>query len=305
MPSTTAWGGQGFVRWHAGLDPTAPAMAPDGGVGIGGVAAATGVASDGASGHSLVAWAQEDSGSNDGYYALDTSGGSPVKEPGTGSNSLAHFSPFANLAVSGRQGAAGVYVAGCDNESDCHLQLWQVGSPRVLRVPDSVGASSVSLHADQAGRLWLAWYDEAKSKVRVVRTNRAATKLGSAVSVGAPCLGHGLMGLAGGTDLVVGLQCLDKATGTLREYVTLVNAALTLNVAPHSVRRGGKVTVTVTDAGQPVKHATVRFNGQKRKTNGKGKAILTVRAGGKVRVTASGYATAQAGSAFRLPHHGH
>jgi hypothetical protein len=66
--------------------------------------------------------------------------------------------------------------------------------------------------------------------------------------------------------------------------------------ASGKARRGGRLTVTVTDAGQPVSGATVRAGGHSAKTGGSGTARLNLgrhhpRAV-KVNVSQAGYASA-------------
>ncbi len=91
---------------------------------------------------------------------------------------------------------------------------------------------TIAMSAEPDGRLWLTWREG--TKVKAVHTNAAATRLGAIGSWAAP-------------------------RGTNYLWHTQVTRTLSVTADPGSIRRGGRVTFTVADAGDPVAGARVRF----------------------------------------------
>ncbi|MBO0840624.1 MAG: carboxypeptidase regulatory-like domain-containing protein [Sciscionella sp.] len=286
------------VAYRVGVSPTIPATGSDQHISLtgGDTAYKTGIVSNIAgSGDFYVAWAQEFSNSHDGIYVKDVSAGTATrKAPQTGTDTINHLGVFANLAIANRNTNSGVYLAYCTNTSTCQLKLWHVGATSAITVPSSTNAGNVAISAGPSGRLWVAWYNASTNKVSVVRTNKAASKFGPVATFATPCFEHGLLGLSGGSygRLDVAMQCV--ATSTLRpeEYVMQTRVSLHLSLNPSTVfnTTSHQVVATVTDAGDPVAGATVRFRTHHATTNSNGKATLTIPKGtpvGKHRVTAS------------------
>ncbi len=120
---------------------------------------------------------------------------------------------------------------------------------------------TIAMSAEPDGRLWLTWREG--TKVKAVHTNAAATRLGAIGSWAAP-------------------------RGTNYLWHTQVTRTLSVTADPGSIRRGGRVTFTVADAGDPVAGARVRFGSRQGTTNGAGKVTLAAPgSGGRVQVTAS------------------
>jgi hypothetical protein len=71
-------------------------------------------------------------------------------------------------------------------------------------------------------------------------------------------------------------------------YAARIRPGLTLKAR----ERSGRVTFTVTDAGDPVRGATVRAGGRSGKTNRQGKVTLTLKKG-RATASAPGYARAK------------
>jgi hypothetical protein len=71
-------------------------------------------------------------------------------------------------------------------------------------------------------------------------------------------------------------------------YLTRILPGLTLTAK----KKSGKVTFTVTDAGDPVKGATVKAGGKSDKTDAKGRAVLTLKGKPAAQATATGYTPA-------------
>ena len=166
--------------------------------------------------------------------------------------------------------------------------------------PGSASAFSVSIAAAPGGRLWIAWYNSQNNRVFVTRTNKHDTRFGAAKSYATPCVENGLLGLSGGpsTRLDVALECVDKKLdGAV--YVTQALVSLHVSLSAHKVTNTSKhkITVTVTDVGDPIAGATVHFDGHNATTNSAGKASFTLAkntAPGKYKASASkaGYLSA-------------
>ena len=225
------------------------------------------------------------------------------KAPGTGTaSSQTGFPVFGRLASVNRNGkGGGVYLAYCVNKTPCSLALWKAGAAKAMAVPSSAGALGVTLAQGPGGRIWVAWYSNQSNKVYVTRTNRAATRFGAVRGYATPCFEDGLLGLGGSplAKLDVGMSCVSNSNLKQAQYVTQVLAGLTLSF-PGTVHLGSKgvtVKITVTDAGDPVPGAIVKFAGKTLKTSAKGqvsvKLAASAKTGGyKISVAAPNYAAA-------------
>jgi hypothetical protein len=299
-------GGSG-VLYRIGASPVIPAAAPDQHIGVTKAnVPATGVASDQAgNAHFSVAWTQVFSvpAGNDGIYVRDVTAGVTRKAPGSGSaTSTNDFPVFSKLAIVNRNAkGGGVYLAYCANKAPCpRLELWRAGAAKAIAVPSSANAIGVTLAQGPGGRIWVAWFNKQSDKVFVTRTNKAATRFGAVRSYATPCVDDGLIGIGGSplAKLDVGLSCLNGAVKQ-EQFVTQVLAGLSLSF-PGTVHLGSKgvtVKITVTDAGDPVAGATVKFAGKTLKTNAKGQVSVglakSAKTGGyKISVTAPNYAAA-------------
>jgi hypothetical protein len=301
------WASGAGINYRIGVSPTIPAKSDDKHIALfPATAGPAGMVNDEAgNGHFYVAWAQSNStpAGRDGIYVKDVTAGSAArKAPGTGTaSSNTDFPVFARLpAVNRNVKGGGVYLAYCANKSPCQLELWKVGAAKAIAVPSSADALGVSLAQGPAGRIWVAWYNETTSRVFVARTNKAATRFGVVRSYPTPCFEGGLLGLGGSPlgKLDLGLQCVNNAQTREEEYVTQALAGLTVSL-PSTVHVGAKgttVTITVTDAGDPVAGATVKVAGKTATTNRAGRAFITLSARtklgtDKVTVTAPTYST--------------
>ncbi len=127
------------------------------------------------------------------------------------------------------------------------------------------------------------------TKVKAVHTNATATRLGAIGSWAAPRgtdpLWHtAIAGTTGGASIVV----TATTQRAINVWHTQVTRTLSVTADPGSIRRGGRVTFTVADAGDPVAGARVRFGSRQGTTNGAGKVTLAAPgSGGRVQVTAS------------------
>lgn len=301
------------VLYRLGVSPTIPATGSEQRIPLAGSATAykTGIVADTAgSGHFYVAWAQTFSNAHDGYYVKDVSAATAArKAPQSGTNSITRLGQFADLAIANRNTNPGVYVAYCSNTSTCQLKLWRVGAATAMTVPSSANAGDVAISPAPSGRLWIAWYNANTNDVSVVRTNKAATRFGPVATYATPCFEHGLLGLSGGSygRLDVAMQCVANSTLRVQEYVMQTRVSLHLALNPSIVlnTKSNQVIATVTDAGDPVAGATVRFGAHHATTNSNGKATLTIPKGtsvGKHAVTASAPNYRSAGAILTVKH---
>jgi hypothetical protein len=181
--------------------------------------------------------------------------------------------PDQQVAMAARAGG-GVYVAyKMGYPSTKSIRILRVDTGATLDFPVSGNVRSVSMGADPAGRIWVVWNQD--NRMRAVHTNRAGSVLGSIGAWGAP-RGTDTMwktttsGSEGGADVVV----TATTQSAINVWHTQIERTLTVSADPGSVRRGGRVTFSVTDAGDPVAGATVRFGSRTGRTNASGKATI-------------------------------
>jgi len=135
----------------------------------------------------------------------------------------------------------------------------------------------------------------------VIRSNAAVTKFGPGQTIAAPPSTSELDGLqAEGSQGPLDVVALSPQTtaGTTPSYWDIqLLPKLTLAGSPATVAPGKVVTFTVTDVGDPVAGATVKFLGKNATTNSSGVATVTVPTGtaaGSYQATAAktGYTSA-------------
>jgi hypothetical protein len=282
-----AFGLNNVLFFHQGVDPAAPAVAADG-------TAATGPVDTGIDGDVLsrakngsiwVGWFDE------GYRVRQIlpSPGASMKAPRSGTKNGPDNEPRQSVAFAARSGG-GLYLAYCSPapaQPCAHIDLWRVGSSKVLVVPGSGtgSAGKVALAAAPGGRLWISWFDFGTNSVHAVRTNKAATSFGVRRSVKQPLatfIFNGLQseGSSGRLDVVVNVL-LTTIGNPIEFWHTQILPGLRLTARPgrFSHRVATTVTFTVTDAGDPVPAATVSCLGKHATANGQGRARLKFRAG--------------------------
>jgi hypothetical protein len=299
-----AWSSGNSVSYHVGMDSSIPSTAPD----------STVTAPD-AVGPALIrksdgsvwaAWFSETLASNQGYYAarILPSKQASKKAPGSGGQGRANNHPLQAVAFA-RAGTAG-YLAYCSPTRTvpcAQVDLWKVGATKAAAVRgSSTGtASRVAIAPAPGGHLWIVWYDSGRNKIRVDRTNAAGTRFGPAHSIAVPPAFAELDGLQAegsrGPLDVVALIAQSTSGLPVSYWDTQLLPALSLAASPTKVRRGGTVTFTVTDVGDPVPGATVTFLGKTATTSARGIARIrvprhTARGKYKARASKSGYTTA-------------
>ncbi|MEP6892584.1 MAG: hypothetical protein ABI927_02285 [Gaiellaceae bacterium] len=237
-------------------------------------------ATDGATGQSYVAWgsnAARASGVLVQPIGPDRVSGHRLYAPGSTSKQRAAAVPRGErVAISGRRGGGGVYVAYSVGSPIVQgVVLWPVGAPRTAVRIAAAGASHIVLAAAPDGRLWLAW--TRKATIYVTRTNRAATRVEPVRAVSPPPRATSIWrvqgeGSLGPLDLVANLDAVGGTTFWHQQILPLLS--LEVNAV---AQQGGstRFSFAVTDAGDPVPNATVRVGSQALTTGLAGTVVLT------------------------------
>jgi len=179
--------------------------------------------------------------------------------------------------LSARIGAPGTYVAYADGKA-VRLYRYGGGSKTLTTGP----YLSATVCTGPEGRLWLAWGDS--NNLFVTRSNKAAGAFEPVQKLKAPA-GPGLTylqceGSAGPVDLFA------DSGGFFHTHVVAQ-----LSIAARAAK--GKVTVSTRDAGDPVAGVAIAIGGRHVRTDARGQATVTLRAGSySASATAAGYAPA-------------
>jgi hypothetical protein len=243
---------------------------------------------DSQSSQAYVAWFSLVNG-NTGLYAqaITPSGptGSRIYLPGSanGDRSTAN-QPLQRTPITGRIGSSGVFVAyGPGYPTRKRVDLLRLGAPKPLVVGRGQSIENVNIAPAPEGRLWVMWSDG--TRLFAVRTNRAATRVGPRVQVAAPPGTVSLFGVFGEGSL--GKLDLLAQAGTVSNQVALWHTQVLPPLTVDATGGVGKVTVKVTDAGDPLAGVLVTVAGHRAKTNGKGVAVVKVKQKGTVTAKAS------------------
>ncbi len=291
-----------FGLFHVGVDPSCPASTPDGMIPLisGNTPSNPAIVTDTRTGAVWVATYQ--AFKKQGYWVdqLLPSQGPAIEAPGSAASAAHNNQPLEPVALAARIGG-GVYMAYCvaDSAEPCaHIDMWKVGSSRVMVVPGSqhVNNARVAIAADTLGNMSVAWYDSTKNLIHSVRTNPAVTRWGVVRTTAPPAHTSALNDLqAQGSSARLDLLAVvipTTAGAPLGLYQTQVLPGLSLTAKPLSFshKKSGRITFTVTDAGQPISAAFVFCLGKHGTTNSAGKVTLKFRKGapkGKHQCTAS------------------
>jgi hypothetical protein len=287
-PVATFAGGNLF---HVGVDPSCPASSPDGTIAPtpGSFQSNPAIVTDPTTGAVSVAWYQ--SGPKQGYWVeqILPSQGAPQEAPGSAGTPGVNNQPTEPVAIAARVGG-GVYMAYCSATSKqpcAHIDLWKLGSPTARVVPGSQNTTGprVALTAGPLGKLSVAWYNEAKNVIHSVRTNPTATAWGIVRTTKPPPHSSGITGIqtqgsSGRLDVLI-VDQLSTAGLPIGIFQTQILAGLSLTAKPgtFSHKKPGRVSFTVTDAGQPVAGARVSCLGTSGRTAASGKVKLKFRRG--------------------------
>jgi hypothetical protein len=287
-----AWAGTLGTWVHSGLSAATPNVdyqAPLGPYGY-----QPGIASD-AGGRAMMAWFSSSASRRgvvvQGVNANGSPAGAAMRMPG--SQVMEGGGTVSKTPIVARVRNGGFYVAyALGYPTANQVRVWQVGASSARLLDRTDANSQVTLAADPEGRIWAVWSDGTFGETHVLaaRSNREATKFGARVDAGAVRGAHSTYALdASATSRALDVLAL-FGTGTTSggaTYVKRIKPGLTLKARKHS----GRVTFTVTDAGDPVRGARVRAGGQSGRTNAKGRVTLALERG-KAKATAPGYTRA-------------
>jgi hypothetical protein len=259
------------------------------------------LATDGASGQPEATWYTGAAG-HAGYYVqgIDPATGAPLGAPAlVPGSAIAGNSaePRARAALTGRPGRPGLFtaLAGGYPVQD-RVVVWRVGAAKSTVISSERGSlRNVTVAADAAGRLWVAWTREtdAGTQLFASRSNPAVTAFETPIAVRLPAGASDSFALAASAQS----KALD-VIGTFGPKVALWSTQLApgedVKVAPLRVSAGSPAVavVHVTDAGVAVAGARVT-----RVTGAAARAAATHRAAG-ARTNAAGVAKLKLG-AFR------
>jgi hypothetical protein len=286
------WAGTLGTWVHSGLDPATPNFeyqAPMGNYGYDpGIATA-------ANGDAAVAWYSNADGHLGVFARMVNPDGSPLSIPlNMPSTNDMHVGMLSRTPIVARPKSGGFYVAyptGYPTQN--RVQLWRVGTGGLFLLAHTEANALATVAADRKGRLWVAWTDGTFGDKRVLarRSNRRVSRFGATVNAGAvrnASSAYQLDASATASALdVLALFGVGTESGGAT-YHARIRPGLTLTAK----RSGRKVAYTVTDAGDPVRGATVRAAGRSARTDGKGHATLRLKQRAKATASAPGYASA-------------
>jgi hypothetical protein len=255
------------------------------------------VASDGA-GNNELAWYSNATAKGgiwaQGVAADGTPIGSPQQMPGTADLGVGELERTPLVA----RPQGGFYVAyPTGYPSFTAVRLWKVGSSGTMlitKLHSQGGSPTTSAAVDQAGRVWVFWSTDANDKplLFATRSNPSVTRFGAVVSVGAPSGAATVFNVDGNASsgaLDVFANVADGSGSQNSIWYRHVYPGLSVSVSPAAVKahRSASVKVTVTDAGVPVKGASVKLGGHSAKTSASGHAVLHIKAAGALTAVAS------------------
>jgi hypothetical protein len=295
------WTGTSGVWVHAGTDPGTPNSNFQ--TALGGCCGYyASIVSDGA-GNTELAWYSNATG-NTGLWAQAVAAagapsGTPQEMPGT-ANFLAE-SQKVGLVASPHGGF--YVVAPIGYPSFNAVELWKVGGG-TLKIGGRTAAAGLrgaGAAIDQAGRVWAFWSRNVGDKPQLfaARSNPSVTRFGATVALGSPNGAESTYALDGNASdgaLDVFTTVTQGSTALIWTRHVFPGLSLALSPALAKLHHKAKVTATVTDAGVPVKGATVKLGSHTAKTSAAGKATFQLNVTGAVAAVASdaGYVNATA-----------
>jgi hypothetical protein len=224
----------------------------------------------------------------------------------TYAGTISSVAPSQRTLVAARVGG-GLYSAyGIGYPVQTKVALWKLGSGSAMVINAHREVMSAGVAAAPGGALWLYWWDKGTSSIHAARTNAAGKVLGAICTVATPNRTTSVWNLTG--DASNGLLDLvaNAGDGSAEHiYSTQVLPCLSVSVshATVSAKKGGKVIVTVRDAGVPVSGVQVRYGNTTKKTNAHGQVTFKIAKHGKkgtktITVRRGGYTAAKA--TFRI-----
>lgn len=286
------------VRYHVGVSASNPAPGTDPLTSTTGNSSYfPGLGLDQKSHTVWAAWFSNDgAGGHDGVWAqpILPNPGSRVHAPGSSaSGGTTARGVEQDLSAASRVGG-GVYTAYVTPLSRS-VDVWKMGSTKALATfKDLRGPSSAVVAPAPGGRIWVYWRDG--QGWHAARSNKRATRFGRTISLAAPTgmqVGLDIAGNAAAGPLEAVATEITSG-GQNRVIATQVLPRLTVHSSSRTVARHHSFTVSVTDVGDPVKGAKVRFAGASYRTGARGTVKITVsgktsRGKHEVTVSARGY----------------
>ena len=281
----SSWAGSPGLGFHYGVDPSTPdgkipqssccLYHPDIGV-------------DSTSGQAWIGFTSNEN-ATPGFFvnAIGPGGAEGGRKLAPGALTGGDFvQPIGRTPITGRIDAAGVFIAyGQGYPTIKKIAVWRTDTAKPQLLLNAPGAKHVAVAAAPEGRLWVVW--DLGGKVYATRTNRAATRVGPATTIG-----------AAGSKSVYELDG-EGSAGPLDVIANDGQGLWHQQVWPKlqvSGKRAGKTTIvfTVADAGDPVTGATVKAGGKTLKTAANGRAVLAKAPSGRVKASATkaGYVAA-------------
>jgi hypothetical protein len=275
----TVWGDSapGANGLHAGLSATDPDQQ------IAGAAPVDpGVAVDSKTGQVVAAWNSLDGG-NAQARGIAPAGG-PVAVPASGARQVGQ-----RVSATGRIGGDGVWIAYSAGTGEFlgRPALWRFGASRPRVLSSKKGARFTAVAAAPGGRLWVFW--ARRNMLFATRSNAKVTRFGRTVPVKPPKGTSSLFSLNGeGSRGPLDVLALVQKGGAAGYWHQRVLPGLTLSAKQ---KKGGKVVLKVTDAGDPVKGAKVALGNGSELTGAKGTASFTIAPGRhQAKASKAGYA---------------
>lgn len=198
------------------------------------------------------------------------------------------------LNPSGRDKGAGVFAA--YTPDGVHVRLLRYGGGSVaVGSLSGLSAKVLGTATGLNGRIWVMWGTDSGAGIAVTRSNQAVTRFEPIQHFDPKIFSIWRMsgdGRLGPLDLF--LDMIPNTKGAIPppgNYYARVLPVLSASVKVAAVKNkkgqvvAHKLTVTVTDAGDPVAGATVSAKSKKAKTNSAGVAKLTLTGSGKTSVT--------------------
>ena len=282
-----SWGGTGSgVFVHRGLDPNTPNFplstpsgkccnySPD-------------VAVD-QSGTSYIAWISN-ADNEEGVWVQGIDPGTaqpigvPVHMPGSStlfSGAQQSSQQLMRVGIAARAGG-GVYVAYSGGyPTTTKAIVWKVGTPTETVVASSKGDHIVTIATDPVGHVWVLWISRegGKSLVFASRSNKAGTKWGPAVNLGAPPAQQSAYRLGGNAQAgTLDVLALFGTISTQAQWHSQALPGLKITASPSKINGKKKtaVTFTVSDP-DAVKGAKVSVGSKSATTNSSGKATISI-----------------------------
>jgi hypothetical protein len=288
-----AWAGTLGTWVHSGLSPATPNFDYQGPLGPYGYQ--PGIASD-AGGRAMMAWFSSSAGKRGVIAQGVNANGSPAGAAMTmpGSQAMEGGGTVSKTPIVARADSGGFYVGySLGYPTANRVRVWRVGASSAKLLARTEANAQVTLAADPNGRIWAVWSDGTFGETHVLaaRSNPEATQFGAHVDAGAVRGAHSTYAVdASATSNALDILALFGTGNTSggATYVKRIKPGLTLKARRHA----GRVTLTVSDAGDPVRGATVRLRGNSGRTDKKGRVTLKLKRG-KAKASAPGYAPAQ------------